>query len=304
MPRIATLRALTLVYATVRASPALAGDDADDALPDRDSIDERAGGKFLLFGRDCKSERETVEVSPDSPPLEIDDAATIGCNAWEFDIAATGELGNGQAWQTPLLEIDYGIGDNIELSLELPYQLNQIEGATTRGLGAAELGIKHRFYEDESRELGLAFYPQIELAVPGTSLADEEDGGMTYELPFVFQTRLAKTGNGNVMFGASAGYSITTEPMTANYISAGLGVGYPVTSKLAVMVEGSTRQALGKNDDGVRKGYYKANLGVFGAITPHLMWFGSIGQTFAGSESDDSSHTCMSLGIRILAGGP
>lgn len=304
MPRIATLRTITLVCAAVWASPALADDDDDAAVPDKDRIDEPAGGKFLLLGRECKAERELIEIAPDSPPMDFDEAGTIGCNAWEFDIAATGEFGQGQALQTPLIEIDYGIGDNVELSLELPYQLNRVEGASTRGLGAAELGIKHRFYEDESRELGLAFYPQIELAVPGTSLAEEEDGEMSFDLPFVFETRLARIGSGNIMLGATAGYSITTEPMTANYISAGLGVGVPVTPKLAVMVEGFTRQAVGENADGMRKGYFKANLGVFGSITPHLKWFGSLGQTFGGSESDDSSHTCMSLGIRILAGGP
>ena len=302
MPRIAKLRTITLVCAAVWASPALADDDDHDASPDKDKIDEREGGKFLLFSRDCKAERELIEIAPDSPPMDFDEAGTIGCNVWEFDIAATAEVGNGRAMRTPLLEIDYGIGDNIELSLELPYEQNQVGGTTTRGLGAVELGIKHRFYEDESRELGLAFYPQIELAVPGTSLADEEDG-MTFDLPFVFQTRLARIGSGNIMLGGIAGYSITTEPMTANYISAGLGVGVPVTPKLAVMVEGFTRQAVGENADGMRKGYFKANLGVFGSITPHLMWFGSLGQTFGGSESDDSSHTCMSLGIRILAGG-
>jgi hypothetical protein len=53
----------------------------------------------------------------------------------------------------------------------------------------------------------------------------------------------------------------------------------------------------------VRESQFKANLGLFGAITPHLMWFGSVGQTFAGSDDEDSSHTCLSLGLRVVAGG-
>jgi hypothetical protein len=56
--------------------------------------------------------------------------------------------------------------------------------------------------------------------------------------------------------------------------------------------------------DSVREHYFKANAGFMGPITDHLLWFGSVGQTFASSDMEDSSHTCVSLGIRVLAGGP
>ncbi|HET7500280.1 MAG TPA: hypothetical protein VFK02_04730 [Kofleriaceae bacterium] len=289
------------MFATLWACPALADDDSDDA-PDEDRGSDDAGGKFLLFGRDCKSHEEGLETTPDSPPLDGDDTGTPGCNRWEIDLSTTAELGNGQTWETPLLEVNYGVGDNVELTLELPYQLNRVEGQTTHGFGAAELGIKHRFYQDRSKERALAFYPQLELAIPGTALADAEDG-FTVELPVLFSTRLAETGNGDIMLGVTAGYNVTTDEMSENYLSGAIGVGFPITRKLAVMVEGSTEQALTRNAADVREGYLKANLGVFGMITSKFMWFGSIGQTFAGSEGDDSSHTCFSLGLRILAGG-
>lgn len=299
MLRVLTITTTTLACAALGTAPALADDDDEH---EEDSAEDEEGGRFVLFSDECTGERETLETSPDSPPLDTEDPGTRGCNGWELDVATTGEFGDGQAWEAPRLELNYGIGDNVELTLELPYQLSRIGGMTTHGLGAAELGIKHRFYEDESRELGLAFYPQVELAVPGTALADEEDE-IEIELPLLFSTRIAKTSTGALMFGGTAGYSMSTEEMGEGAISASIGLGLSVTPRLAIMAEGSTHQALGENEEGERDGHFKAGVGVVGAINSSLSWFGSVGQTFAAS-TDDGGHTSVSLGVRVLAGGP
>jgi hypothetical protein len=178
------------------------------------------------------------------------------------------------------------------------------DGVSQSGFGLGELGIKWRFYEDESRDLSIAVYPQLEFAVPGTAGADSEEGdGTMTKLPVLVSTRIAETGKGNVMLTANLGYNISTQAGTENYLSASLGIGFPLTSRLAMMVEGSTEQAFGKNMEGVREGYYKANLGLFGQVTPHLMVFGAVGHSFAGSDMDDTSHPFGVLGFRVLAGG-
>ncbi|HMG53344.1 MAG TPA: hypothetical protein VK601_07675 [Kofleriaceae bacterium] len=288
------------------SAPAAFAAEHEPEAKGEDGITETKGGKFSLFGHECKAEEdEGLETTPGSPPLDVDDPGTPGCNGWEINVVTSGEFGHAQDFEAPLLDINYGVGDNIQLKFEVPYLLSKADGASSHGVGPAEIGIKHRFYEDESHERSLAFYPQVEFAIPGTAVAEGEEGsGVMTKLPLLFSTRIAETGKGNVMLTANAAYNLSTLEGTESYVSAALGVGFPLLSKVALMIEGSTEQALTRNMDDVREGYFKANLGLAGPITDHLLWFGSVGQTFASSDTTDSSHTCMALGLRLIAGGP
>jgi hypothetical protein len=191
------------------------------------------------------------------------------------------------------------------LKYEVPYQRSTANGATSSGVGAAEFGIKYRFYEDESSELTMAVYPQFEFTMPGTAVADAPEGSRTVtKLPLLMSRKIGETGRGDIMMTANAAYNISTETGATSYGTAAFGVGLPLTSKIAVMVEGSTEQAVGRNTDNVRETMFKANIGMLGRINRHLLWFGSVRQSFASSEAEDPNHTCLSLGLRLLAGGP
>jgi hypothetical protein len=297
------MKAISFLCALLWISPAFAAEEPKDPKDEADKLGEKhEGGKFTLFGHECKAEEDELETTPGSPPLDVDDPGTPGCNGWEINIVTSGEFGKGMDWEAPLFDINYGVGDNLQLKAEIPYEYSRVDGESHSAVGRGELGIKYRFYEDESRDLAIAVYPQLEFAIPGTEAADE--GGTLTKVPVLFATKVAETSKGNVMLTANVAYNISSVPMTENYIAGAIGIGFPVTGKLAAMIEGSTEQALGNNMEDVREGYFKANLGLFGPITDHLLWFGSIGQTFASSDAADSSHTCVSFGLRVLAGGP
>jgi len=283
-----------------KPEPKEAEDKAEKAEPKE--AEPKEGGKFSLLGRECKSEHEPLETTPGSPPLDVDDPATPGCNGWEINIVTSAELGKGMTGETPLFDINYGIGDNVQLKFEVPYELARVDGVSSSGFGRAELGLKYRFYDNESRGTSIAIYPQFEFAMPRTAAAAE--GGTMTKLPLLFSTRLGETSKGDIMITANLGYNISTEVMTEHYVSASLGVGFPIMKKVAMMVEGSTEQALSKNLDNVREHVFKANVGFIGGITDHLMWFGALGQSFASSDADDPNHTCLLFGLRVLAGGP
>jgi hypothetical protein len=294
----------TAFYALLGGSLAFAADDEPEAGAEKAEVKE--GGKFSLIGRECKAEPdEGIEATPGSPPLDVDDPGTPGCNGWEINIVTSGELGTGMTGETPLFDINYGIGDNIQLKGEVPYELSRADGATTSGLGRAEFGIKYRFYEDESRALSMAIYPQLEFAVPGTAADEGDEGvGTITKLPVLFSTKVGETAKGDIMITANLGYNISTVPSTADYISASFGVGFPLTSGLAVMAEASTEQALTRNMDNVRDSVVKANVGLFGRVNDHLLLLGALGESYSASNANDSMHTCVILGVRILAGGP
>lgn len=293
-----------LLCALLWISPAFADDGDHEHKVSEEAISEK-GGKFSLLGHECKAEEEELETTPGSPPLDVDDPGTPGCNAWEVNVVTSAEFAKGMTGETPLLDINYGIGDNIQLKYEVPYEFARVDGVSSSGFGRAEFGIKYRFYDNEENDTGIAIYPQLEFAIPGTAAAEGDEGkGTLTKLPLLFTRRLTETGKGAVMLTANAAYNISTEPGVKNYLSGAIGVGFPVTSTLAMMLEGSTEQAVAKNMDSVREHYFKVNAGVMGRITDHLLWFGSVGQTFASSDVEDSSHTCVSLGLRVLAGGP
>jgi hypothetical protein len=115
------------------ASPALAADAPGEPKGEDNQLVEKSGGKFSLLGRECKAEDDALETTPGSPPLDVDDPNMPGCNGWEINIVTSGELGKAMSFETPLFDINYGIGDNIQLKVEAPFQLT----ATTAPPGPA-----------------------------------------------------------------------------------------------------------------------------------------------------------------------
>jgi hypothetical protein len=296
-PCLPALKSALLLFPLLWASSARAQEPQEPGAP--------SGGKFSLLGRDCEAEPDELETTPGSPPLDVDDPGTPGCNAWEINIVTSGEFGKATSWDAPLFDINYGVGDNVQLKAEIAYQFESADGESQSGFGLGEVGIKYRFYDDESHDRSIAVYPQLEFAVPGTAGADGDEGtGTLTKLPVLMSTRLAETAKGAVMLTANVGYNVSTHPDVEDYVSASLGIGFPLASRVSLMVEGSTEQALRKNAEGVRAGYYKANLGLFARLTPHLMVFGAVGHSFAGSDMDDPHHPFGVLGFRVLAGGP
>ena len=94
------------------------------------------------------------------PPFRTDDPETPGNRHWEINFGFIGDRNPGSgAYQVPDFDINYGLGDRLQLKYELPIAIeetrpqpaNRNEPAT-RGqvigdLGESLMGIKWRFYE-------------------------------------------------------------------------------------------------------------------------------------------------------------
>lgn len=121
------------------------------------------------------------------PPLLTDDPGTPGPNHWEVNVATTSEKLNGE-WKfaAPLLDLNYGIGEGIELKYEVPLVVVGARNGTTReGFGNSTFGVKWRFLNQEKAWLDLSTYPQLEVN-HGTSSVDQGlvEGGRSFLLPF------------------------------------------------------------------------------------------------------------------------
>jgi len=121
------------------------------------------------------------------PPLLTDDPGTPGDGHWEINLAfAVAKLQSQTLFEAPLLDINYGIGERIQLKYEVPWVFLHEEGfGTQNGLGNSEIGIKYRFLDENPHGLSLSVYPQLSFNNPTSS--DERglvDPGVELLLPF------------------------------------------------------------------------------------------------------------------------
>jgi hypothetical protein len=94
------------------------------------------------------------------PPFKTDDPETPGNKHWEVNFGWIGDRNPAAgAYQVPDFDINYGLGDRIQLKYEIPIAIEETrpQAATSQspaqpgqvigGLGESLLGIKWRFYE-------------------------------------------------------------------------------------------------------------------------------------------------------------
>jgi len=96
------------------------------------------------------------------PPYITDDPFTPGPNRWEINIAPNLERRPGQfIFETPDFDINYGVGDRIQLKYEIAWLYLKFEGQHSSAMGNLNLGVKLRFLDHESAPLDVSTYPQF-----------------------------------------------------------------------------------------------------------------------------------------------
>lgn len=122
------------------------------------------------------------------PPMITDDPGTPGDGHWEINIATLAfHTDSGTTWQLPLVDVNYGLGERLQLKLEMPWVRQDGNGNTESGLGNGLAGVKWRFYEDAKEgEEGwqISTYPQVQFA-PSSSATRRglADSGTSTLLP-------------------------------------------------------------------------------------------------------------------------
>jgi hypothetical protein len=94
------------------------------------------------------------------PPFRTDDPETPGNKHWEINFGWIGDRNPAAgAYQVPDFDINYGLGDRLQLKYEIPIAIEEtrsqpasaqspaVPGQVIGGLGESLLGIKWRFYE-------------------------------------------------------------------------------------------------------------------------------------------------------------
>jgi hypothetical protein len=137
------------------------------------SVRESSSAARVLFGSLLIAVLSSIaSVAQGGPPMITDDPETPGDGKWEINVASTlAQHAGERAWDVPLLDINYGWGDHVQLKLEGAFALLEKRGdGCIAGLGDALAGIKWRFLDEENAGVSMSIYPQVEWSLAHASV--------------------------------------------------------------------------------------------------------------------------------------
>ena len=98
------------------------------------------------------------------PPFLTNDPGTPGNANWEINIGSMQTIERGvSSYQVPQLDINFGAGDRVQLTCEVPYIIQSVQGQPLQtGWSNAFLGAKWRFLDHGDGKLQISTFPQLE----------------------------------------------------------------------------------------------------------------------------------------------
>jgi hypothetical protein len=115
------------------------------------------------------------------PPFLTNDPGTPGNANWEINIAATQTTLHGlSVWQLPQLDVNYGVGERVQLTGEIPYVVVNATGESqATGWGNANAGVKWRFFDQGESGWQISTFPTYQTG----GSADAQRKGIAVEGP-------------------------------------------------------------------------------------------------------------------------
>jgi hypothetical protein len=203
------------------------------------------------------------------PPMITDDPGTPGDGHWEINAAITTERRAGEhVTEMPLLDINYGVGDRLQLKYEAAWQRLSDDTGRHDGMSNSLAGVKWRFYNAGEKAWSASMYPQLEFNNPGSHADDRglADHGTSFELPFQVMKDF-----GNFSFNADLGYIVHHEG--GNGWFGGVVVGREVTHGVELAAE-----LHWDAEAGLHATALTANVGVRIDLSPKCTLLGSVGR--------------------------
>jgi hypothetical protein len=167
------------------------------------------------------------------PPLLTDDPDTPGDKRWEINVAYTLDKRQTEStMETPILDLNYGVGDNIQIKYELPWLIHHEQEAGTRsGIGNSKVGVKWRFLDEEKCGVNMSTYPQFMFNSPTSSAAKGlNDEGTSLLIPVEVSKKF-----GPVTVNGEVGYTFSQH--SDNEWLYGLFIGYEILKNLTILGE-------------------------------------------------------------------
>jgi hypothetical protein len=240
---------------------------------------------------------EVIDATPQSPPLGVDDPSVPDNGEWEINIGTDADLGTEQRRANFLLiDANYGMLPKI-MGQELPMQvkvefpvagLKESGAPIELGVGAAALGLKVNFFQDENSGVSLALYPQVKFSTHSSVDKGLADPGQTFVLPLLV---LKETKFATLVFNAGIETPIH-DPERKMTSILGVGVGRALTRKFAVMAGIRAESPLDFKDDRI----VDFDVGVIYGVR-NVPVYAKVGRSL---HADDGGHTYVAFGGKVI----
>jgi hypothetical protein len=126
------------------------------------------------------------------PPMITDDPGTPGNGKWENNFAIAFEHRPGEiAADVPAIDLNYGVGEHIQLTLQTaPVLLKRSDHGLIGGLGGTEAAVKWRFLDEATTGFDMSMFPRVLFNVAQSSVRRGlAEDGTRFQIPF----QIAKT---------------------------------------------------------------------------------------------------------------
>jgi hypothetical protein len=166
------------------------------------------------------------------PPVISDDPGTPGNGRWEINLGVTEESLAGKTdVEAPLLDLNYGAGDRVQLKFQIPYAVQIADPGTRAGLGNSQVGVKWRFLDESKCGVSVSTYPQFTFNNPTASVRRGlADDGWQMLVPL----EMSKT-FGKFQLDGEVGYNL--QQKLSNEIWLGLVGAFQASGRLQLLAE-------------------------------------------------------------------
>ena len=175
----------------------------------------------------------TPAFAQGGPPYYTNDPGTPGPFNWEINLGYMPFFYSNQSVShTPDVDINFGIGDRIQLTYENAWlRVQSPSSATKFGLGQSNPGVKWRFYDAGESGLSISIFPQFFLNNPDHAV---RRGITSPSDTFLMPIEFSKT-FGPVDVDYEIGYELVHKG--PNGWLSGLVLGHDLTKKLEIDME-------------------------------------------------------------------
>lgn len=158
-----------------------------------------------------------------------DDPGTPGNGKWENNFAIAFEhRPNETSYDLPETDLNYGVGDHIQLTLQTaPVLLKREDHGPIGGLGGTEAAVKWRFLDEEKNGFDMSMFPRVIFNIQQSSARRGlSEDGTRFQIPFEgaktfgrwhldgeFGPLVSSVGRSEWLYGIVAGFDVAKPTM-------------------------------------------------------------------------------------------
>ena len=224
------------------------------------------------------------------PPILTNDTGTPGSGKRETNVGFTVEKRRDTTlYNTPALDLNYGIGDRIQLSYSVSWiVLDTTNEAAKSGLGNSEVAVKWRFLDEDKNGMALSVYPRFIFNNPVSS-ADKGlvDKGTVFRLPFQMEKKM-----GMIIINPEIGHDFRQEGGDGWLYA--LALKYDEIKGLEVLAE-----VFGTADNSFKKKENVVNIGVRKDVRENVSLHASVGRSLHQTPDQPTLLSYVGLQMRF-----